>query len=149
MKKWGLAILLVAGAAFAQEHSSGKTIYVRASGTDTVGKALVFKVREGIRRSADMKLVDNELKANLVLNIVTLDVDKNRPGNSSAYSLVWLVRARLPGSEYVGSMFHGQVIGTCGSVRVDECATGVVAEADGLFAEMSDPSSAIRTGSQR
>jgi hypothetical protein len=97
-------------------------VEVVATAEDSVGKRLVYFVKEGIRSSSSLDLtVDGILRIKLL--IVTLDQNSSRPGYSTAYSVVvtW-VNPQQPFPFYLT-----QYVGYCGSNRVQECAQGLVA----------------------
>lgn len=118
----GLLLSVLAGGAH------GQSIYVSAaiSDDDAVGTRLAYKVREGIRQSTAMVLVNEEKSSLMQLYLATLNVDGN--GQRTAYSVTWTV---VNPSNITGSKFY--VTGgvrTCRSASVDACAERLVAEAD-------------------
>ncbi len=60
-------------------------VYVEHSGDDSVGNAFVYQLKEALHKSALYPLADSGNSAALVLNIATIDTDRNR-GNASAIS---------------------------------------------------------------
>lgn len=107
---------------------------VRISSTadDTVGKRLVYAVQEGIEKSSSLHVTyDSELS--IGLSIVTLEGDRDRPGNFTTYSVAWLWH----NPEQLWPYYLTSSVGTCGSNRVESCAHGLVAnthsEAEKIF----------------
>lgn len=96
---------------------------------DLVGNRMVFALKEKIRRSAGMSLVDKEGSGVLTLRITTLDPDrKNKDsGNQTIYSVAWTVESfhNPPMTIYLNSN-----VGLCGANRVQECADDFAADAD-------------------
>jgi hypothetical protein len=95
---------------------------------DTVGNRLVFAIKESIRRSAGMQLVDRTQDGFIRMNIVTLDPDKSSGGgNRTIYSVVWTAQTFHRPSV---TMYLTSSVGTCGTNRVSQCADGLVADTD-------------------
>ena len=98
-------------------------VRVSSTGDDSVGKRLVYAVQEGIEKSSSLHITyDNELS--IGLSIVTLEGDRENPGNFTTYCVTWLWHnPKQPWPYYLTS-----AVGTCGSKRVEECAHGLVAD---------------------
>jgi hypothetical protein len=114
-------MLLVSSQAVAAEPFK-MPVEVVATANDSVGKRLVYFVKEGIQSSSTLELaISPEL--GLRLQIVTLDQNSSSPGYSTAYSFVvtW-VNKQQPFPYYLN-----QYVGYCGSSRVQECAQDLVA----------------------
>ncbi len=113
-------ILLLSVAAHAEPFKM--PVEVVATAEDSVGRRLVYFVKEGIQSSSTLELsISPEL--GLRVMIVTLDQDSRNPGYSTAYSFVvtWVNKQQpFP-------YFLNQSVGYCGSSRVQECAQGLVA----------------------
>ena len=101
-------------------------IAVEDSAKDMVGSRLVFSIRERIRQSAGFKLVSGG--ALFKASIVTLDPNESSAtaGYSTVYSVVFT--AWQPQTDTW--IYLSNYVGTCGSLRVAECADGIVADAD-------------------
>lgn len=118
LKLVGVALLLLGGVAHAQMQ-----IFVEATTKETVGSRLAFAVKERIRTSAGFKLVSQREDALFRMSMVTLD-DKN--GYSTVYSVVFSAWQPQTGTW----TYLDNIVGTCGSSRIAECAEGLVADAD-------------------
>lgn len=119
----GLSLLVVAGNALAQVK-----VYLDATARDMVGGRLAYSIKEGIRRSAAMKLVDREQDGFVRVNLVTLDPDKTgSSGIRTIYSVVWTTQTfhTTPVTMYLTNS-----VGICGSDRVSQCAESIVAKTD-------------------
>lgn len=104
-------------------------IYVAPSTQDIVGSRLVYAIKEGIRRSSGMSLVDRDEDSALTVNIVTLDPDQGSQMSSTRtiYSVVWTVKTfhATPVDMYLTNS-----VGLCGAGKVSECADTLVANTD-------------------
>jgi hypothetical protein len=119
----GLIMMLLASVSHAQINVSLAT-----TGEDIIGKRLAFEIREGVRRSAAMRLVDSEERAAIRLQLVTLNPsEQSGSQNWTVYSVVYTV-ANL--SNVKSSLFMNHYVGTCGSSKISACAAGIVAETD-------------------
>jgi hypothetical protein len=98
-------------------------VIVEDTAPDTVGSRLVFAVKERIRSSAGFKLVTARTEALFRMSIVTLD---DKTGYSTVYSVVF--SAWQPQTNTW--TYLNNIVGTCGSTRIAECADGLVADAD-------------------
>lgn len=112
--------LLAAGDACAQKAS----VFFEIEASDNVGSRLAYSIKEGIRRSSGMQLVDQAERSFWGLSLVTLDPDQ-QTAQRTVYSLVWTMR--LPGGT---RSYVTHKVGICGSTRVAECADQIVAETD-------------------
>ena len=117
-----LSLVLVASAlctsAFAQ-----MSIFVEDTALDTVGSRLAFAVKERIRTTSGFKLVTARADAAFRLSLVTLD---DKTGYSTVYSVVFT--AWQPQTNTW--TYLNNIVGTCGTSRIAECADGLVADAD-------------------
>lgn len=114
--------------AAAQQSSAKAPVYIQATAEDTVGKLLVYEVREVIRRSSGLALVDRDSDARFVLRVVTIDPDRSEsPGLSTIYSAVYTVHTF---HETPVEMYLTNVVGVCGSSRVESCARKMIATLD-------------------
>ena len=116
--------MLFMSPAFAQMR-----VHVSSTAEDTVGNRLTFAIREGIRRSAAMTLVDREQDAFILVRIVTLDPDRNDTASSTRtiYSVVWTTKTL---HDTPVEMYLTSSVGLCGARRVAQCADGLVADTD-------------------
>lgn len=107
-------------------------VALSSTASDQIGSRLAYEIREGIRRSAGMTLVDDKNEAAVRVYLVTMNPDEERSQNWTVYSVVYTVmNVRAPSS----SVFVNHFVGTCGSGRVSACASGVVATADEIGTE--------------
>lgn len=122
-----LCVLPFAFATFVTSASAQMLVHVTSSGVDPIGVRLAFAVREGIRRSAGMTLVDSRDDRLLGVHLVTMDPTKNDEGLNTVYSLVWTLRTLddRPVHIYLTSK-----IGACGATVIAECAESIVADTD-------------------
>ena len=120
MKKLLIACgLLLSGAASAQVQ-----VEVIATAPDTVGRNLVFQVREKVARSSTIRAFTANSGPRLRLSVVTMDPDDDK-SFSTIYSavLTWHNGTdRFP-------LYLTNYVGTCGSNRVSDCADSLVAAA--------------------
>ena len=98
-------------------------VAVDATTNDTVGKRLVYKIKEGINRSSTMHVTYKE-EVGLGLHIVTLEGDRNNPGNYAMYSVTWT----WINPEQFLPFYLNSLVGACGTKRVDEVAESIVAD---------------------
>lgn len=114
------ALLLVSAPSLAEGFKM--PVEVLATANDSVGKRLVYFVKEGIQSSATLEPVLNP-SIGIRLLIVTIDQNTNNPGYSTAYSFVvtWV------SNEQPFPYYLNQYVGYCGSSRVQECAQELVA----------------------
>lgn len=114
--------------AAAQQASAKASVYVQATAEDAVGKLLVYEVREVVRRSSGLALVDHDSDARLILRVVTFDPNRSEsPGLSTIYSAVYTVHTF---HETPVEMYLTNVVGVCGSSRVESCARKMTATLD-------------------
>ena len=111
------------------------SVYVGATAPDPVGTRLAYAIREGIRRSAAMTLVDREQDGFLSVRMVSLDPDRSDSpnGNRTIYSVVWTTKTfrDTPVTMYLTSS-----VGICGSNRVAQCAEALVADTDSQVSQV-------------
>lgn len=104
-------------------------VWVEATAPDMVGSRLVYAIKEGIRKSSGLRLVDRIEDSALRLHMTTLDPNQNqRNANySTAYAIAYTGRTlQTPPVD----AFITQLIGTCGADVVDQCAQSVLARTD-------------------
>jgi len=103
------------------------------SGSDIVGRRLVYQIKEKIRRSGLLRLTTaNEPRFRL--SIITIDnaVEKEYSGYSSSYSLAWILCVK---KDFLEKKFITHNLGICGGNRVNEVAEGIVAETDEMVSD--------------
>lgn len=102
-------------------------VSVNATADDMVGRSLVYKIKEELRRSASMRLVDTDEKG-VQLVIVTLPRDSDNPSLSTVYSAVWTLEYGDVYPAYIKSQ-----VGYCGRDAVDSSAVTLVANTDKVY----------------
>ncbi|MEK8049216.1 hypothetical protein AACH10_03095 [Ideonella sp. DXS22W] len=98
-------------------------VIVEDTANEAVGGRLAFAVKERIRSSSGFKLVTARGDAVYRISLVTLD---DKSGYSTVYSVVFA--AWQPQTNTW--TYLNNIVGTCGSNRIVECADGLVADAD-------------------
>jgi hypothetical protein len=98
-------------------------VVVEATTKEQVGGRLAFALKERIRASSGYKLVGTLEDALFRLSLVTLD---DKSGYSTTYSIVFSAWQPQTGT---WTYLHN-IVGTCGTSRLSECADGLVADAD-------------------
>jgi hypothetical protein len=130
----GIAFLLLScflcTAVWSAEPSISVKLDVNAD--DSVGQRLVYRIKEGFRRSSRFNLVEQH-RFGLQLSIVTLEGYKDSPGSATVYSVVWAWN----NSEQPFPFFLTSSVGRCGSKRVQECAEDLIASTDNVVSEVS------------
>jgi hypothetical protein len=99
---------------------------------DTVGQRLVYALKEGIRTSSSLDLTFASNQPRLQVKVVTLDTDMKGTGYSTTYSAVILWN----NPKNIAPFYLTQYVGYCGSSRVVECASGLVANVSEQSDEM-------------
>ena len=119
-----IVLAITSANGFAQDRRSA--VFVDASAPDGQGDRLVYAVKEQIRRSASMRLVDTEKESGFQLHLSTLDPDNNN--YRTIYSMtVTLANLNNPA---IFSMYLDSTVGSCGANVIDQCANSIVARAD-------------------
>lgn len=98
----------------------------QADDNDITGENLIFKIKENIRSSEDMKLINDESEAEFQMKILTLDPEKK--GGYTTYSIVWIAKL-LNGA----NAFLNHTVGICSSDRIDLIAMNLVAKTDKII----------------
>lgn len=117
-------LLATAGGAYGQTARSA--VYVEGVADDIQGQRLVYAVKEQIRRSAGMSLVDDEKGSGFQARLITEDVDNGNIRTEYAI-VITMMNLRSPGSF---PYFLDYTIGVCGSNVVDQCASTIAARID-------------------
>jgi hypothetical protein len=105
-------------------------VEVASTAKDHIGKILVFKIKEEIRKSNAFKVTQNNQEHRLKLIIVTMDPFKNitvpgYAGQSTNYSLV-IVASGV----YFNDIFLTTFVGNCPILHTKQAAENIVAELD-------------------
>ncbi len=109
-------------------------VNVKTETQDAVGMTLAYELREQIRGSKGLKLaIANE--ALLSVHLMTIDPMPASYNNlsSTAYSVVYTMETVDAKEAYLGSK-----IGTCGTSKLKECASRIVAEIDLIAVAMAE-----------
>jgi len=96
-----LTLILLVGSSNAQKMEPPTRVGVTHSGNDVVGQTLAYQVREQIKSSDQMKLVDatNKTAAYVRVSVVTVDPfsETGIDRVSSTYSCTWSYRLAISG----------------------------------------------------
>lgn len=114
-----LVLLIVVSNSFAMDMP----VAIDATADDSVGKRLVYQIKEGINRSTSMHITLEE-ELGMGLKIVTLEGDRDTPGNYTTYSVTWT----WINPEQVFPFYLTSSVGVCGSSRVESVAESLVAD---------------------
>ena len=120
----GLLVLLAPGFCFAQKKIPVQVVH---SGNDIVGQRMVYALKERIRASRGMELINDYTRPRIVLSIVSIDNSPSNSGISSAISTAILydsLTTRLSGA-YITSYVQ-----TCGTQKAESCAESLTAVTD-------------------
>lgn len=121
---WG-AVLLLGLCSVLPAYAQQTPVYVSYGEKDIVGSRLVYALRERLRASHGLKLVDSESDSFIQIRLVTVDPDDNSA--STVYSAV-ITLTQLGNSS--AKIYWTNLVGVCGSNRVVSCADGLAANID-------------------
>lgn len=125
--------MVAAGAGHAQDSSDLMPVYVESDcDADPVGVRLVYRVREGIRRSAAMRLANGDKSSVIQFSIVCLDPGADDRNIVSNYGYV--INLTNPDGFLSYNVTHG--VGVCGSSQIDSCGDGLVARIDKTVSDL-------------
>jgi hypothetical protein len=110
---------LLSAASFAQQMK----VFLEDSSNDAVGGRLAFAIKERIRSSNGFSLASTKADAFFGIHLVTLE---NKSNNMTTYSIVFTAWQPETGTW----TYLNNIVGTCGSNRITDCADGLVADAD-------------------
>ena len=132
-----VAFLTVGGLSAVPSDAQAKKVAVAVDATaeDQVGGRLVYALREGLRSSQGLTLVPQTRDSRVQVRIVTMDPDPaTSPGHQTIYSAVWTVTTPECGPLW----YWTNLVGTCGTNRIDQCAAGLVANTDKVAIELDE-----------
>lgn len=109
--------LFVPSSAVAQEGRIG--VHISNTSNDSVGRKLIFHLRDKIRKSGTFREVASGEEAGFVLYVVTMDQDSDSPGVQTIYS-VTITLSSEGLDDYITSY-----VGLCGSDMVSSCADNI------------------------
>jgi hypothetical protein len=119
MKNWILALLSL----FPLHAIAGTPVEVVSTTDDSVGRRLVYALKEGIRDSSSLEISLDNTAMRMQAQIVTLDQNPQAPGVSTVYSLV----LTWANPDFPLPIYLTQYTGYCGSSKVSTCADDLVA----------------------
>ncbi|UZJ42623.1 hypothetical protein OO006_06660 [Prosthecochloris sp. SCSIO W1101] len=141
--KTGLSFVLIVAMAllFVQSAHAKEDrfpVSVDATADDMVGRRLVYKVKEELRRSASMRLVDSD-EAGMRLFLVTLPRFPDDPSLSTVFSAVWTLE-----HDFIYPVYITSVVGYCGGNIVESQAESLVAQTDKVISDLKSVLKAVR-----
>ena len=117
---------------FPNQDSSIWYVEVVEKSSDTVGRRLVYHVKESIRNSSAMQLTAMNVPR-VRIRINTMPKYDDNPNIATMYSVIWLFDApELSLPYYISS-----TLGYCGTDVVVESAEDVVANTDALLSSIN------------
>jgi len=123
MKKSVIIVILLFSSLVLLAEDFIMPIMIENTGDDNVGRRLIYEIKEGIKESKSMKLsLINEL--GIKISIVTLEGDRDNPGNYTLYSISFLWN----NPEQIFPFYLTSSVGNCGSSRVEDVAKSIVAK---------------------
>lgn len=134
MRQIFLALFLALTALVARAETVKMPVHVETTAEDTIGRQLAYQLRESIRSSGGLELVDTKDDAIIRIKIVTLDPDTNGSGYRTIYSLVWTIKQLDSGAD----IFWNNSVGICGQSRVSSCASDMAARTDEISIQMKE-----------
>ncbi len=112
-------------------YAAKTPIYIQTNTADAAGVNFAYAVREAIRRSSTMSLVNHKKDSKIFLDILTAPPPSEYSG-LTFYSVVWaLNNATMP------SYYLNNYIGYCGIIVLDACANNIIAETDKVISFLS------------
>jgi hypothetical protein len=120
------ALMLVASTIAAAQQATKAAIYVEYTTEDNQGHRLAYAVKEQIRTSAGMRLVDSAGDSGLQVHLGSIDSSGTQ--TQTAYSVAYTVRdfSHPDGFPY----YLDSTGGICGAQVIDQCANAIVARLD-------------------
>ncbi|MBI2380196.1 MAG: hypothetical protein HYV16_05550 [Gammaproteobacteria bacterium] len=115
--KLAVLLILLSGPVMAKDP-----VQVLHTGNDIVGERLVYAIKEGVQRSASMRISESE-RGRVGVIISSVDMKDGGLDGVSAYSIVWVLAQEGNGV----SIYIDSTVGFCGGLRVAECADAIVA----------------------
>lgn len=124
--RWCLLLcLLCLSLAWIPARADPANVYVDATTNDPIGTQLVYFLRETLRGSNGMQLVDSEDDSVIQIRLVTLDPDHD--AIQTVYSAV--ITSNQIGND-TAKLYRTNIVGRCGADRVQSCAIGLASDLD-------------------
>ncbi|WP_201696856.1 hypothetical protein [Paraburkholderia hiiakae] len=122
-----VAALLISASTIVAAQQPGKAaVYVDDRTEDVQGHRLAYAVKEQIRNSASMRLVDTKDESALQIHLSSLDPDNDQI--RTVYSMALsLINFSSPSSPPV---YLDSTSGVCGAHVIDQCANSILARVD-------------------
>ena len=120
-----IILLILCAAPNARAQSSPLAVHLESSADDSVGRQLVYEVKEQLRSSNGLSFADIKSESIIRLKLVTLDPD-NGVGSRTIYSVVITMRP----IDRDQDVYLTNLVGICGGAVVESCARTIVAETD-------------------
>ena len=108
---------------------------------DTVGRSLVYEVKEEFRSSSGFNLVDSDENM-LKLIIYTMPKSESNPGLATIYSVTWVF---IP-KEAIFPLYLDGSMGYAGRSVVESSARGIVAATDELISTIAEMARDMQSG---
>lgn len=122
---FALAFAMTLPAITRAQEASETAVYVSSKTDDVTGTRLAYALRQQLRSSKTLKLVDFDDDSFMQVHLVT--IDPNSDGAETVYSAV--ITAHQLNSEST-QVFLTNFVGVCGSERLTACANSLAAEID-------------------
>jgi hypothetical protein len=120
------ALLITTSAMAVAQQPIKAAIYVEDHTEDVQGHRLAYAVKEQIRTSAGMRLVDTFNESALQVHLASIDPDNNQA--RTVYSVaISLINLTAPG---MFPYYLDSTTGVCGRQVIDQCANSLVAALD-------------------
>jgi hypothetical protein len=136
---FAFTLVLLVGSSTAQEMEAPRQVGVAHSGDDAVGQTLAYQLRERIKSSSQMELVDlSKAGSGVRINLTTLDPDQGEidSGNVTVFSSTWIYFFARDGLSV--QLYLGSQVGNYGVNRLDNAARNLTATADELRRRVPD-----------
>lgn len=120
-----ISLIFFCGNVFAADPPKVAIAVQHSSAQDPTGERFVYHLKQGIRKSQNMTLVNSTKDAVIVISIVSISDDAKR---LSSLSIAWLLKNQ--NEKAVLDFFLDQTIQTCGTNVVAQCAESNLATTD-------------------
>lgn len=128
--------LLMLSLSLASAAQTKFPVKVTHTGDDPVGTQYVYELREGIRASHGMKLVEKDyMEGHIKVMLVSLEHDRSDAAASSAIAIAIAYDSRFTP---LGGAHLTLLVQNCGRNRVTSCAKLILAEIDRQASRLRD-----------